>query len=113
MPGAMPTALLGTGATVSCSRTTVFTIDTISGFPANYSGGKEVQMSMTGSMTIRETTKPVTWKVFARQGGDYLTAIADTDFKMTEFGITPPNASITRVEDGVHLQVTLIARLQK
>jgi polyisoprenoid-binding protein YceI len=64
-------------------------------------------------MTIREATKPVTFKVFARQGGDYLTAIADTDFKMSEFGITPPNASITRVEDGVHLQVTLIAKLQK
>jgi polyisoprenoid-binding protein YceI len=90
-----------------------FTIDTLSGFPASYSGGREVQLSMTGSMTIRETTKPLTWTVFARQGGDYLTAIADTDFKMTDFGINPPNASITRVEDGVHLQVTLIAKLQR
>ena len=93
--------------------TAKFTIDSLTGFPANYSGGKEVEMTMAGSMTIRETTKPLTFKVFARQGGDFLTAIADTDFKMSEFGITPPNASITRVEDGVHLQVTLIAKLQK
>jgi polyisoprenoid-binding protein YceI len=93
--------------------TAKFTIESITGFPAGYNSGREVEMTMTGSMTIRETTKPLTFKVFARQGGDYLTAIADTDFKMTEFGITPPNASITRVEDGVHLQVTLIAKLQK
>jgi len=93
--------------------TAKFTIDSVTGFPANYSGGKEVELTMTGSMTIRETTKPVTFKVFARQGGDFLTAIADSDFKMSDFGITPPNASITRVEDGVHMQITLIAKLQK
>jgi len=93
--------------------TAKFTIDSLTGFPSNYSGGKEVEMTMAGSMTIREATKPLTFKVFARQGGDYLTAIADTDFKMSDFGITPPNASITRVEDGVHMQVTLIAKLQK
>lgn len=93
--------------------TAKFTIDSITGFPANYSDAKEVEMTMTGSMTLRETTKPLTFKVFARQAGEFLTAIADTDFKMTEFGITPPNASITRVEDGVHMQVTLIAKLQK
>ena len=105
-------AMRGSLATDRFPKATM-TIDSLTGFPAGYSGGKEVQMTMTGSMTIRETTKPVTWQVFARQGGDFLTAIADTDFKMTEFGVNPPNASITRVEDGVHVQVTLIAKLAK
>jgi hypothetical protein len=90
-----------------------YTIESLTGWPSNYEGGKQVALTKTGTMLIRETSKPITWKVLARQGGDYLTAIADTDFKMSDFGITPPNASITRVEDGVHLQITLIAKLQK
>ncbi len=93
--------------------TATYTIESIIGFPASYSDGKQVKLTMTGTMNIHDTNKPITWTVIARQGGDYLTAIADTDFKMSDFGITPPNASITRVEDGVHLQVTLIAKLQK
>jgi polyisoprenoid-binding protein YceI len=93
--------------------TATYTIESLTGFPSNYGDAKQVSMTMTGTMNIHDTNKPVTWTVLARQGGDYLTAIADTDFKMSDFGITPPNASITRVEDGVHLQITLIARLQK
>jgi polyisoprenoid-binding protein YceI len=90
-----------------------YTIESITGFPNNYGDAKQVELTMTGTMNIHDTSKPITWKVLARQGGEYLTAIADTDFKMSDFGITPPNASITRVEDGVHLQITLIAKLQK
>jgi polyisoprenoid-binding protein YceI len=90
-----------------------YTIESITGFPANYGGGNQVSLTMTGTMNIHDTSKPITWTVLARQGGDYLTAIADTDFNMSDFGITPPNASITRVENKVHMQVTLIAKLQK
>ncbi|HLF76189.1 MAG TPA: YceI family protein [Dehalococcoidia bacterium] len=88
-----------------------FVIESVPGFPTDYSPDKEVQLTMTGSLTLRETTKPVTWNVHARSSGDYLTAIADIDLKMTDFGITPPVASNARVEDGVHLQVTLYAKL--
>jgi len=90
-----------------------YTIESITGWPASYGDAKQVSLTMTGTMNMHDQNKPITWTVLARQGGDYLTAIADTDFKMTDFGITPPNASITRVEDGVHLQITLIAKLQK
>jgi hypothetical protein len=90
-----------------------YTIESLTGFPSSYEGNKQVSMTMTGTMNIHDASKPITWTVLARQGGEYLTAIADTDFKMSDFGITPPNASITRVEDKVHLQITLIAKLQK
>jgi polyisoprenoid-binding protein YceI len=90
-----------------------FTLESVEGFPANYSEGKEVPLTLKGSLTLRETTKPVVWTAYARRGGEYLTAIADTDLKMTEYGITPPVASIARAEDGVHLQVTLVAKLSQ
>jgi polyisoprenoid-binding protein YceI len=88
-----------------------FTIDTVNGFPASYSENKQVELTLNGMLTLRETTKPVTWKAFARQSGEFLTAIADTDIKMTDFGISPPVASVARVEDPLHLQITLIAKL--
>ena len=67
-----------------------YTIESITGFPANYGEAKQVELAMTGTMNIHDTSKPITWKVLARQGGEYLTAIADTDFKMSDFGIRHP-----------------------
>jgi polyisoprenoid-binding protein YceI len=61
-------------------------------------------------MTIHGVTKPVTFDVKARRSGDALSAIADTDFKMTDFGMTPPRVPIATSEDGVHVQVVLVAR---
>ena len=43
--------------------------------------------------------------------GDTLSAIADTDFKMTDFGITPPDVSLAKSENGVHLQIRILAKL--
>gem|GEM_PF-4054634 len=88
-----------------------FTLESVDGFPPNYVEGKEVALTLKGSLTVRETTKPITWKAFARRAGEYLTAIADTDIKMTDFGVTPPTVSVSRVEDGLHLQVTLVGKL--
>ncbi len=88
-----------------------FALESIEGFPASYTENKEVPLTLKGSMTVRDATKPLNWTAYARRAGEYVTAIADTDIKMTDFGITPPVASITRVEDGVHLQVTLIGKL--
>jgi polyisoprenoid-binding protein YceI len=87
-----------------------FTIDEVSGWPANYVEGTEVALKLTGTMTIRGVTKPVTWDVKARRQGDTLTAIADTQFKMTDFGITPPNVQIAVAQDNVQLQVVLLAK---
>ena len=88
-----------------------FTIGTITGFPTNYVEGQEVSLTLSGTMTIRGISKPVTWQVKARQAGNLLSATADTDFNMTDFGITPPNVQIARARDGVHVQVVFVARL--
>jgi polyisoprenoid-binding protein YceI len=92
------------------NRYAEFTIESVSGFPANYTEGQEVSLSLTGQMTIKGVTKPVTFEVKARRAGEFLTATADTSFNMSEFGIEPPNVPTARAHDLVRLQVVLVAK---
>ncbi len=87
-----------------------FVIESLAGFPASYSEGTEVTVTVAGRLTVRGVTKPVTWQVKARKAGETLTAVADTEFKMTDFGIDPPNVSVAKAEDGVHLQMVIVAK---
>jgi polyisoprenoid-binding protein YceI len=102
-----------TGTTLQANRFPFaeFVIEAVTGFPANYVEGQEVPLILTGTMTIRQVAKPLTFQVKARRAGDTLTAIADTDFKMTDFGLTPPDIPfLVKAEDGVHLQVVIKAK---
>jgi polyisoprenoid-binding protein YceI len=87
-----------------------FVVESVSGWPANYVDGTEVSLDLTGNLTIRGVTKPVTWQVKARRQGGVLTAIADTTIKMSDFGITPPDVGIAKAQDSVRLQLELLAR---
>ena len=89
-----------------------FTVQNVTGFPSSYTEGSEINLSLSGTMTVHGTTKPVTFTVKARQAGNTLTATADTQFKMSDFGIDPPEVPVARAKDGVILQVVLIAREQ-
>jgi polyisoprenoid-binding protein YceI len=97
-------------ANVAANRYAEFTITSVTGFPTGYVEGSEVELTLTGTMKIRNQTKNITWQVKARQAGEFLTATADTDFNMTDFGITPPNVQIARALDAVHVQVVLVAK---
>jgi polyisoprenoid-binding protein YceI len=88
-----------------------FAIEEVPGFPSDYTEGEEVDLTLTGRMTIRGAERPLTFDVKARQSGDSLTAVADTRFNMTDFGLDPPQLAFVNVEDGVQLQVVLVARL--
>jgi polyisoprenoid-binding protein YceI len=91
--------------------TAEFVAESVSSWPANYVEGQEVSLDLKGALTIHGVTKPVTWAVKARRAGDTLTGIADIDFNMSEYGITPPQVPVARAEDGVHLQITVLAKL--
>ena len=64
-----------------------FVVQEARGFPTSYVENQQVELTLTGTMTIRDRSRPMTWTVLARQAGDTLTATADTDFNMTHFGI--------------------------
>jgi polyisoprenoid-binding protein YceI len=87
-----------------------FVVESLSGFPASYVEGTEVSMTLTGTMTIRGQSRPLTWQVKARRAGDTLTGIADVTFNMTDFGINPPDVGFARAESGVQLQITILAK---
>ncbi|HEY7466142.1 MAG TPA: YceI family protein [Dehalococcoidia bacterium] len=87
-----------------------FVVESISGFPAGYAEGSEISLTLHGTMTVKGQAKPVMFTVKARQAGNTLTATADTQFNMTDFGIQPPEVVLAKAKDGVTLQVVLIAR---
>jgi polyisoprenoid-binding protein YceI len=89
-----------------------FIVTAIDGFPTSYTEGQEVQLKLTGNMTIRGVTKPLTFDVKARQSGDVLTGIADVTFTFQDFGMTPPNVPLARAEDNIQLQIEIFARRQ-
>jgi polyisoprenoid-binding protein YceI len=88
-----------------------FVITSITPFPTNYVDGTEATLNITGTMVIHGVTKPMTFTSKARRAGGSLTAIADVDFKMSDFNITPPDVRLAKSEDGVHLQVVVVAKL--
>ncbi len=87
-----------------------YVIESIDAFPTGYVEGEEAALTLTGTMTIKDVSLPITFTVLARQAGDTLTATADTEFLMSDFGIDPPSVAIASARDGVVLQVVIIAR---
>lgn len=88
-----------------------FVMEEVSGFPAGYAGDdSEVEMTMTGTLTIRDVSMPVTWAVKARQLGETLSAVADLTITFQDFGMSPPSVPIATAEGEIQLQIILIAR---
>lgn len=87
-----------------------FVIEEVSGFPTDYTEGDEVPMTITGTLTIKDVSQPVTWEVLARQSGDTLTAVADLTITFQDFGMTPPSVTVATAEDEIQLQIVLVAR---
>ncbi|HHW84910.1 MAG TPA: YceI family protein [Chloroflexi bacterium] len=86
-----------------------FTATAIEGAPAAYNAGEEVSFKLSGDLTIREITRPVTFDVTASLSGDTLTGVATTRLKMSDFGIEPPNFANTLTvadEFGIEVQIT-------
>lgn len=91
-----------------------FVIERVDGFPTRYQDGQEVSLQVSGIMTIRGTARPMTFDVQARYGGGTLTGVAHTSFRLSDFGLSPPNiAGFVTVEGEMRLQVVLVARLEK
>ncbi len=81
------------------------------GLPSAYEIGQELTFKMTGDMTVRDTTIPVTWDVVARYDGSQLVGTATTQIKMSSFNFTAPNiAGILRAEDDAKLTLEFVAR---
>lgn len=81
----------------------------ITGSPATATEGQPFKFQITGDMTVRLVTKPVTWDAEATLNGDNLQGKATTKLKMSDFGVDPPSLLDLKVEDDVELTLDFVA----
>jgi polyisoprenoid-binding protein YceI len=88
-----------------------FSDSVLSGMPDQWVEGEKVAFQIAGNMTVRETTRPVTWDAQVTLAGSELRGRATTQLKMSQFGVTPPDMSSLRVEDDTTLTLEFVATL--
>jgi polyisoprenoid-binding protein YceI len=83
----------------------------IEGFPAGAAEGQAVSFKISGEMTIRQITIPLTFETTARLDGETLTGAATTRLFMRDFGFDPPEIlGMLKVTDGVDVRVQFMAQ---
>jgi polyisoprenoid-binding protein YceI len=91
--------------------TATFTPTSIDGLPATYTEGQPITFTMTGDLTIKETTKPATFDVTATLQGGVLTGTATTTILLSDFGVGPIEiAGVLGTEDEAKLTLNFVAR---
>lgn len=88
-----------------------FNAGQIAGLPENYQEGEEISLRISGDLTIREATRPVTFDATVKLEGDTLSGTAETTILMSDFGFGPIDiAGILKTEDEAKVTLNLIAR---
>jgi polyisoprenoid-binding protein YceI len=88
-----------------------FTPLEIQGLPESYQEGDQITFQVTGDLTVRETTRPVTFKVSLSGEGNTMTGEAETTILMSDFGFGPISiGGILNTEDEVRIRFTFVAR---
>jgi polyisoprenoid-binding protein YceI len=88
-----------------------FNATKISGLPATYVEGEEIQFDLSGDLAVRNVTVPVTFEVTATLEGDTLTGVAETRQLMSSFDIEPLSFVRTlTVADEFGIRVEFTAR---
>ncbi len=84
----------------------VFAPTQVSGLPSPLPQSGAVTFKLTGDLTVRNVTKPVTWNVTAQVQGDQVTGQATTAFTFGEFSLTQPRVGrVLSIEDKIALEL--------
>jgi polyisoprenoid-binding protein YceI len=86
-----------------------FVTNAIEGLPAQVAEGEAVAFTISGDLTVKETTRSVTWNVALTWAGDRLTGSASTEILMSEFGVGPIQIPLLATEDNVKLFFDFVA----
>lgn len=83
----------------------------IEGLPASGAAGVEYPLLITGDLTVRDVTKPVTFEARVRWENGTLFGTATATILMSDFGVGPIDiAGILKTNDEVLLKLSLVAR---
>jgi polyisoprenoid-binding protein YceI len=86
-----------------------FSPQSIDGLPAQIADGDSVSFTMTGDLTVKETTRGVTWDVTLTPDGDRIAGTASTEILMSDFGVGPIQLAFLATEDQVKLVFDFVA----
>ncbi len=91
--------------------TVTFVPTQIEGLPASYEPGQEIPLKISGDLTIRDVTKPVSFEAVVRLSEGQLSGQATTTILMSDFGFGPISiAGILKTEDQAKVTLTFVAR---
>jgi len=90
-----------------------FRATAIDGSSAVNASGRELNLKLTGDLTVREITKREVFDVKAQLTGDTLSGVATTRFLLSDFGIGPIDfPPLLAVADALGIEVQFTARAQ-
>lgn len=89
----------------------VFKPTRIESLPASYTEGQAYTFRVTGDLTVKETTRPVTFDISASLQGDTLSGKATTTILMSAFGVGLISIlGVLTTEDEARLTLDFVAR---
>ena len=86
-----------------------FKTTSIEGLPAQIKPGDTVTFALKGDLTVKQTTKPVTWQVTAKLDNNGISGTAITQIKMSDFGVGPIQIAMLATEDTAKLVFDFVA----
>ena len=92
----------------------IFRPTSAEGLPSPLSeAGGEVEFTLSGDLTIRDQTRPVTWNVTAAFG-DSITGLAVIDINFEQFGMDKPRvAVVVSVGDTIRLELDFVGTVEQ
>jgi polyisoprenoid-binding protein YceI len=88
-----------------------FVVKEVRNFPPNPQEDQPMLFQLVGDLTLKETTREVTWDVTAMLSDDRLTGVAKTFILLEDFNIPVPNiVGILRVTDGATVTLKFVFR---
>jgi polyisoprenoid-binding protein YceI len=81
----------------------------IEGLPASVKPGDQLTLKVTGDLTVKQTTKPVTFDVTLKADQDKLTGTATTEVLLSDFGVGPIQIAMLQTEDKAKLVFDFVA----
>ena len=81
----------------------------VEGLPASAKPGDQLTLKVTGDLTVKQTTKPVTFDVTLTPSQDKLTGTAAAQVLLSDFGVGPIQIAMLQTEDKAKLVFDFVA----
>ncbi len=81
----------------------------IEGLPASAKPGDQLTLKVTGDLTVKQTTKPVTFDVTLQANQDKLTGTASAEIVLSDFDAGPIQLAMLQTEDKAKLVFEFVA----